>query len=408
MSGQTVIGVNHPQARKLFSVALFGETQRAASFRKNLIGPAPKQGDAERKAKGQTSPDYPFVQVNDLSKTAGDKVSVDLFNTLSGKPTMGDKKLAGRMMALTNSSMDISINQSRGGVDTGGRMTQQRTLNNLRNLGKAHLVGWTNRCFDQLSLVHVAGARGFQNDREWVVPLESDPEFTEIVVNTVKPPTSNRRLFAGDATSAVNIDSGDVLTLNDIDRVRAIIDDMAFPLQPIKLAGDPAADEDPLYLMLVSPRSWHKLLTASTGQNVRDFHAAAMSRSKGFNHPLFMGNVGLWNGILVKKSLRAIRFPTGSDVVEVNEALAETTVQTAVDVERSIVLGAQALGIVHGRHSQTGYYFNWHEELTDHGNTLEISTAAMAGQAKLRFDDADGVATDHGVITVDSYAPAVQ
>lgn len=405
--GQTVIGTNHPQARKLYSVALFAATQRMNSFRKNLIGPAPKQSDAERKLKGQTSPDYPFVQVNDLSKTAGDKVSVDLFNVVRGKPVMGDKKLAGRMMGLTSSSMDIQINQTRGGVDPGGRMTQQRTLNNLRGIAKANLASWNSRLDDQLCLVHAAGARGFQDDADWVVPLESDPDFGEIVVNSIKPPTSNRRLFAGDATSAANIDSADILSLNDIDRIRTTIDELPFPLQPIKLKGDPAADEDPLYVLFVSPRVWHQLLIDSTGQNIRDFHANAHARSQGFKHPLFMGNVGMWNGILVKKTYRSIRFPTGSNVVEVDAALNETTVQTTVDVDRSILLGAQALGIVFGRHSKTGYYYNWHEEETDHGNTVEFSTASMAGKAKLRFDDPDGVPTDHGVITIDSHAPGV-
>lgn len=407
MPGQTVIGVNDPKARKAYSVALFAETQRKASFRKNLTGPAPKQAAAERKAKGQTSPDYPFVRVNDLSKSMGDKVSVDLFNNLQGKPVMGDKKLAGRMMTLSGSSMDISINQMRGGVDTGGRMTNQRTLHNLRSLGKSFLVSWANRAYDQACLVHAAGARGYQDDGDWVVPLESDPDFSDIMVNNVLPPTSNRRFYAGDATSAANIDSGDGLTLNDIDRFRAKIDEMVYPLQPIKLEGDEAAEESPLYVMYISPRGWHQLLTQSTGQNFRDFQANALTRAKGFNHPLFLGDVGLWNGILVKKTNRVIRFPSGKDVVEVDAALTESTVQTTVDVDRGLILGAQALAIVHGRHSGTGYYFNWHEELTDHENTLEISVAAMTGKSKLRFDDPDGVATDHGVITVDHYAPEV-
>lgn len=42
-----------------------------------------------------------------------------MFNILQGRPVPGDTKLAGKMMSLTASSMDLKINQLRGGVDTG-------------------------------------------------------------------------------------------------------------------------------------------------------------------------------------------------------------------------------------------------------------------------------------------------
>lgn len=102
----TNIPYGHALARKLYSVALFSETQRQGGFKKSNTGPAPKQASAEAKAKGQTSPDYPFVRVTDLAKGAGDSVSVDMFNVIQGKPVMGDKKLAGRGMKLSSSSMD--------------------------------------------------------------------------------------------------------------------------------------------------------------------------------------------------------------------------------------------------------------------------------------------------------------
>jgi len=180
---------------------------------------APKQSDAERKLKGQTSPDFPIVKVTDLSKSAGDQVSVDLFNIIAGKPVMGDKKLAGKMMSLTFSSMNILINQARGGVDTGGRMAQQRTVHQLRGIAEANLAGWNSRLEDQQSLVHLAGARGADAGSDWVVPLQSDPDFAEVMVNTVQAPTYNRHFYANDATGLADMDTGDVLSLEDIDRL---------------------------------------------------------------------------------------------------------------------------------------------------------------------------------------------
>ena len=403
----TNIPYGHALARKVYSAALFAETQRKDSFRKNMIGPAPQQKTAESKAKGQTSEDYPFVRVTDLSQGAGDSVSVDMFNVIQGKPVMGDKKLAGRGMTLSSSSMDVKINQMRGMVDPGGRMTQKRTVHNLRSLAKAHAAGWMSRCEDQLALVHAAGSRGYDNSADWVVPLASDPDFNDIVVNTVMAPTYNRRLLAADATGVANLATTDYLLLPEIDRVRAILDDMAFPMQPVMVSGDVQASmENPLYVMYVTPRQWHWIQTATTGTVWRTFLQNAYERSKGFNHPLFLGNPGMWNGILIKKMFRPIRFPAGSIVRENSASNVEANATCAVDTERALIFGAQALAMVYGAHQKSDYYYNWNEEETDHGNTVEISVASMGGVSKLRFTGSDGTLTDHGVMVMDSYAPA--
>jgi N4-gp56 family major capsid protein len=311
-------------------------------------------------------------------------------------------------MDLTFSSMDVSINQYRAGVDTGGRMSQQRTVHQLRSIAKANLAGWSSRLENQLCLTHVAGARGYDQGADWAIPLESDPAFAKICVNPVLPPTINRRLFAGTATSAANLGANDVLKLEDIDRMRALIDNMVFPPQPVRLEGDPGADENPLYVLWVTGTQWHHLQTATGDKDWRSFIAQAHERSQGFNHPLFLGTPGMWNGIVVKKMPRGITFPVGSAVREYQaDGTTIANATAAVRTDRAILLGAQALAEVYGKHGKSGHHANWHEELTDHENTLEVSVAFMGGKSKIRFEDMDGVVTDHGVITMDTSAPAV-
>lgn len=402
----TQVPIGSAIARKLFSVAVFAATQRKPSLMKNITGPAPKQSDAERKLKGQTSPDFPVVRITDLSKSAGETVSVDLFNIIKGKPVMGDQKLSGKMMPLTFSSMDIRIDQCRGGVDTGGRMAQQRTVHQLRQIAAANLAGWNARLEDQLCLVHLAGARGDDTGADWVVPLSTDPDFSDILVNSVQAPTYNRMMYANGKTALSSLTTSDTLQLGDVDRLRAILDELVFPMQPIRIPGDEATDENPLFLLLVSSRQWHYLQTNTTGTVWRTFLQNAHARSNGFNHPLFKGEPGLWNGILIKKMSRAIRFNAGSSVQVNNSSNVESAVTASVATDRALLLGAQALGNVYGRHAKSDYYYSWHEEETDHGNTLEVSTAMMMGKAKIRFD-VDGDLTDHGVYAIDSYAPAI-
>lgn len=403
----TVVAAGSALAIKIYSVGLFNEQLRQSTFRKNLTAPVPKQPAAEAKARGQTDPGMPFVMITDLSKGAGERVTVDLFNIVQIKPTMGDRKLAGRLGRLTNSTYEIKINQCRGGIETGGKMTQQRTAHNLRSIAKANLGGWNARLGDQLSHIHVCGARGSVDDGEWVVPLESDPEYDEIVVNPVLPPTRNRRFFAGDATSVANIDTNDLLTLNNIDRLRNAIDNMAFPMQPIKFEGDPQSDEQPLYVLYLTPNVWHNLLIATSGQNIRTFHQNAYERAKGWKaHPLFLGDVGMWAGFLIKKMRRSIRFAASTTVMELDASdVSQPITSAAVQIERCFLLGAQALGWAWGAHSQSEYHFSWHEEWTDHDNINEISTSSMSGCAKLRFTGTDGQIYDHGVMTIDCYAP---
>src|SRR6266511_2330062 len=137
----TSIPLGSALAKKVYSVGLFSKVQHTPGFMNLLSGEMPKDGSFAAKSKGQTSPDYPIVKAGDLSKGAGAAVSVDLFNILSGKPVMGDNKMAGKLMKLTYSSMDVTINQTRAGADGGGRMQQQRTEHDLRKIAMAGLQG---------------------------------------------------------------------------------------------------------------------------------------------------------------------------------------------------------------------------------------------------------------------------
>lgn len=411
----TVIPPGDARAIKLFSVALFAEAQRKHSFKNSMTGDAPKQPASERKLRSQTDPGMPFVRIRDLQKGQGDKVSIDLVNIINVRPTMGDKKIAGRLGSLSFASKEITINQCRFGADTGGRMTQHRTLWNLRNLARANLVGLNARFEDQITLVHLGGARGTQNDDNWAVPLASDPEFAEIMVNPVLPPTFSRRLIAGGGTSVSALGTSDFLALSDIDRIRAIIDDMPFPLQPVILPGDVAAEENPLYCLYVTSRQWHYLQTTTGDTAWRTFLQNAWNRAKSFKgggmHPLFTGEPGMWNGIVVKKINRAIRYATGELVDEENSSgtVVQTAVPASVTMDRAILVGAQALAWAYGKHGTSETHYMWKEKLEDHDNVLEVSTSCIGGCSKLRFTEpsSDGTVHDHGVMVIDSHAPVI-
>lgn len=409
----TNVPVGSPLARKVYSVGLFTRVQHAPGFMNLLSGEMPKEGSFAAKTKGQTSPDYPIVKAGDLAKGAGDTISIDLFNILQGKPVMGDKRIEGRMMQLTYSSMDVRIDQVRGGADSGGRMTQKRTVHNLRMIGMAGIQAWMQRLEDQTALVHLAGARGTQNTTDWVIPLASDSDFGSIMVNTVKAPTKNRYYCANDATTPDTIGTNDALTLQDIDRVVAQLRESPVVMQSIKIKGDERAWNDPLWVMFVTERQWLYLM-ARTGQTTwRTAVQNAFERKSAMGnnkHPLFDAyETIMWNGVLIKRMNRyAIRFATGDSVVydtggTSGGTYTEATATAAQPIDRAVIVGAQALAKAYGK-SASDYFYDWSEKEVDHGNSVEMVSAAMTGTAKIRFN-IDAADTDFGVAVIDSYAP---
>lgn len=404
----TTVASNASIANKLFNAALFLEASRRPSFANIQTGAAPTLSGEARKAKGQTAAGAPIVRVTDLESSAGDEVTVDIFHQLRQKPVMGDKTIAGKGASLKYASFTLKIDQGRTMVDAGGRMSQQRTKHNLKMTAKTLLSPYFNRLADQISLVHLAGARGDHIDADWILPLASDTDFAEIMVNTVTPPTYDRHFYGGDATSIATIDSADKFTLSAIDKMRLALDEMAFPLQPIRMEGDPMAEDSPFHVMWITPRQWYDFWTATSGADWRALIVQARDRVAGWNHPLFRGDAVMWNNILVKKQPRPIRFNAGTVVsVCTNSAdatLGTSTVAGGVRVERAILLGAQALADAYGATGGAGggYYFGMNEEIVDHGNRNEMSVAWMNGKAKIRFQGTDGRVNDNGVMVLDT------
>ena len=407
----TTVPVGSPLARKVYSVGLFTRVQSTPGFMNLISGEMPKDGAFAAKAKGQTSPDYPIVKTGDLAKGAGDTISVDLFNVLEGKPVMGDKRVAGRMMPLTSSSMDVRIDQARGGADSGGKMTQKRTVHNLRTIAMAGLQAWMTRYEDQVVLVQLAGARGTQANTDWVVPLQTDPDFAETMVNSVRAPTKNRYFCANDATSPADMGTNEVLTLQDIDRLVATLRESVVTLQTISIKGDDRAWNDPLWCMFVTERQWLYLQARTSQTQWRQAAQNAFERKRsGVQHPLFDSyETIMWSGVLIKRMNRyAIRFATGDSVISDTggtdgKTYTESTVTAAAPTDRAIIVGAQALAKAYGK-SASEYFYDWSEVPVDHGNAIEIVSSMMGGASKIRFR-IDGADTDFGVAVMDSYAP---
>lgn len=409
------------KSRTRFNIALFDEAMKEDTFTNLLTDDAPKaiksivakNGDK----KSQTGHGAPIVRMGTFDKGA-DKVEVDIFHHLSGTPIMGDDIAEGSAESMTEAHFEMKIDQWRKGVDTGGRMTQQKTEVDIRNTAKMLLASsggsWFNRFRDQRTLYHLAGARGSSMTADDVVPLEGHPKFSKIMVNPITPPTHNRYILADkNATDLSGLDASDVMDLDVVERTKLMIDETeASRIQPIRMSEDKGQDGNPLYLMYLSPRQMNDLLNSASDKDIQMMTAAAMKRSKGFDHPLFRGDCYMWRSILIKVAPRYVRFGASSmvNVSENNKDATVTQVQAAVDTHRAILLGAQALATGFGswgttKEGNTGL-MGMIENSVDMDNRKEIFIGGISGEAKIRLPDKDGYMTDRGVYAIDTAVSA--
>ena len=405
------------------AVGLFATHMQRSGIMNLLAGKMPAgEAGAEATLRKQTDSHMPIVRVQDLGKKTGDELTFNLLNPVGAYPIMGSNYAEGRGTGLSLSEARLRVNQARFPVDLGNVMTQIRSPFDLRKLGRPVAQSLMDSYKDQSLLVHLCGARGFHNNIEWRIPLADHANFKEIMVNPVKAPTKNRHFTADAAGVAsftvnageVDIATTDMLTLNTVDAMKTVLDQIALPPTMIKVAGDRSAEDSPLRVWLMSPAQYNKF---AADPAFRQFQSAALARASNANsHPLFQGDVGLWNGFIIRRMPRPIRFYAGDTIQYC--ASYDSEIETAATVpasfgdkfavDRSIILGGQALAEALAASEHSGVPFFWSEKELDHGDKWELLIGTIHGMSKIRFDVDTGIRrefTDYGVVTVDTAVP---
>ena len=424
---QTSVARGSTLANKKFSTALSAMAAKAPTPVNALTGPMPTHDAAMRKLKHQTSNDMPIVRVDELAKGAGDTVQVDCAHVIKLRPVMGDRNAEGVGASLSYSSKDCVLDMATLPVSAGGKMSQKRLPHNMRLNALAQLARAVPAFRWQRALTLLAGTRGKQDGTDWVLPLASDPEFAEMMVNTVRAPSFNRHFVVNG--TALNqggarlssIATTDRLVLSHIDELAAIWDEMQIRMAPIQIPGDPAGGDDPIKgVLFVDPLVWDAMVTdTTTPNNVRNWQSLALERAKYgqlAKHPLFSGSPMFWNGVLIRKMGYAIRHDAGDAVAHVTAANRLTATETNVtvasglstthQVARSVFLSAQALAFVSGANQTTEESYSLLETMNNFGRNLELAGEIMGTEDKLRWalpnSNGDLEVTDFGVAVIDS------
>lgn len=427
MTTKTNVPATAADKQRVLAAGLFAQSMQRNSTLGRLSGPMPKgEARAGEVVRKQTATDMPIVKAMDLSRGKGDEVEFQFLQPVGAYPIMGSRTAEGKGTGLSYDTSRVRVNQARFPVDLGDTMTGIRSPVDFRRLGRPVAQSLMDSYMDQSLLVHMAGARGFHDNIEWRVPVESHPEFAEIAINVVRAPTKNRHYIAdgtngiqlfNDNAGEVDLATTDVLDMDTVDAIRTVMESIALPPPAVKIPGDVVAEDSPLRVLLVSPAQYHAF---AQDPNFRQFQANAMARaSKAKQHPLFLGECGLWNGILLMKMPKPIRFYAGDEIrycasytsESESACIVPSSFGTTHAVDRAILLGGQAIAQAFAASGHGGMPFFWKEKSFDHDDKLELLIGAIQGISKVRWlvDQGNGQKhyTDHGVVAIDTAVPII-
>jgi N4-gp56 family major capsid protein len=375
---RTVVGINDPKAVRKYSAFLAVDVGRVSYFNKKFMGVG---------IEAQT----PVQIIPDLEKDSGEQVAYDLVLQLRMQPVEGDNTLEGKEEDLKMYTDQVYIDQARGGVNTGGRMTRKRTIHDLRKIARGRQSEWWARVFDELFFLYLGG--GFRTAGQGAAShLTGDYTYSNgyqgFAGNPFIAPDTNHSMVANQKTFATLV-ATDTLQLIDLDRAVARCSTLGGGTAGIPMMEPIMLDGEEKWVCVMHPWAEFYLRTSTQAGQWFDI-AKAAAAAEGRSSPIFKGAMGEYNGVVLHKhraSLRRVDAGAGANI----------------SATRSLFMGRQA-GVVAFGSPGSGLRFDWNEETRDNGNQVVITTNSIFGIKKTRFT-VEGQDYDFGLIGIDSAAP---
>jgi len=362
---KTIIGLNDAKAVNKWSAALAVDVGRKSYFTKKFMGYGEEAST-------------PIQMLNHLENDAGEYISFDLSVQLKMQPVEGDNTLDGNEEDLKFYTDGVYIDQLRGGVNTGGRMTRKRTLHDLRKIAKKRQSEWWARVFDELFFMYLSGARGINTD--YIFPTT----YSGFANNSLTAPDTDHILYAGSATSKASIAATDKMDVNLVDRCVARATMMGGGTTEIPQIQPVMVDGEEHYCLVMNPWQEFDMRTNTSAGQWLDIQKAAAG-AEGRKNPIFRGALGMYNNVVLHSHKGIVRF---------NDYGAGSNVEAS----RALFLGAQA-GVCAFGSPGTNLRYDWHEETRDNGNQAVITTSSIVGVKKTTYNG-----KDFGVIAAETAA----
>lgn len=351
----TAFATGSNQTVNIWSSLTFREALKATMFRK-FIG------------SGKTAI---IQQLTELEKSAGDLIKYDLLMQMGNAGVSGDNRMRDNEEAMTYYQDSVKIDQLRN-AHAFRRMSQQRTLHDLRMDAKANLADWFADRYDTYMFDYLCGNTSRSH-----------------AGNTATAPDTNHYIVSGDvsnsgtiATDESSLGNNDQLQLADLDYAKESAKTLTPPIRPAMIDGQE------YYVVVMHPYSVTDIRLDVANSAYIDWPTIQMYANKrGLSNPIFTGALGVYNGMILFESTR-IYSPITS-------------------VRRNLFLGAQAgvfaMGNAYSQLAQQRVgkdnLMSWYEESDDYGNEFGVAVGSIFGMKATKFNS-----LDYGKIVLTSYS----
>lgn len=321
-------------------------------------------------------------RVTELTKTEkGEQVIMHLVADLVEDGVIGDNEREGNEEAMQSYSQVINIDLLSHGVRSKGKMSDQKTVINFREMGRSRLAYWlSNRC-DQLAFLTLSGiSYGFKNNG---ATRSGSPFPLLTFAGDVAAPSSARSLM-WDGTSLATSNTASIASTY-LPSYKMIVDLVAYAkehyVKPLMSGGKE------YYVLFVAPGTLANLKKDADYQRA----VVGVATKSGTDSPWFTGGTVTIDGVVIHEH-RLVYNTKGA------ASGAKWGSGSAVNGTRSLLCGAQALGM-----ADLGSP-DWVEKLFQYDSQAGINVDKMFGLLKPQFYSIyDGSVQDFGVITCDTY-----
>jgi N4-gp56 family major capsid protein len=350
----TAFGTNDAQCVKIWSKTTMREALKK-TFIKQFMGTGKKSV---------------IQKLTNLESNAGDTVKFDLLMQASGAGVTGDNRLKDFEEELVYEQDQVVIDQLRNGHSF-RRMSQQRTIHDMRTDAKDSLSDWFAGKMDDYMFRYLCGDTTINHGQAGLAPDASHYVVCGDVANT-----------GVIATDEGNLSDNDQIDLFDLDYAKESAKTLTPPILPVTYGGSE------YYFAVLHPYSVTDIRTnVNTGQWLDIQKNAGPRDDKG--NAIFKGSLGTYNNIVLFESNRIY--------------------SPRANVRRNLFLGAQAgviaFGNAYDKIDQRKYgkdnMFSWYEEKTDYGNEKGVAVGSIFGIKKVRFNS-----MDYGTIVMTCYSAA--
>lgn len=312
-----------------------------------------------------------IMRLQELEKSAGDTIKYDLLMQMGNAGVTGDNRMRDNEEALTYYQDSVKIDQLRN-AHAFRRMSQQRTLHDLRMDAKANLADWFADKYDTYMFDYLCGntTRTFAG-------------------NTATAPSSDRYVVSGDVsrsgtitTDEGNLSNNDQFSLADMDYCKESAKTLTPPIRPAMIDGGE------YYVVVLHSYSVTDMrLDVANSAYVTWPDIQMYANKRGLQNPIFDGSLGVYNGMIIFESTR-IYTPRSN-------------------VRRNLFLGSQAgvfaMGNAYSKLQQARVggdnLMSWFEEVDDYGNEVGVAVGSIFGMKATLFNS-----KDYGKMVITSYS----